>query len=166
MALYIAQNAALSTTTALGAGTSYASGAKVALQLQIPDNTSVSIVEIGWSQESATSTATLLELVTTDAASTVSTGHTTTTVKPLTQNNTTSRLTMGTTGTGYGNGAITTNTTLRTLHKLYAPQQYVYTWPLGMWPIANDGSTETYVQFRVNTTATVNAIAWIIWNEE
>lgn len=167
MTLYIAHNAALSTTTNVGAGTSYSSGSKLAIQLQMPDNININIVEIGWSQDIATSTSTLLELATTDTGSTCSTAHTTTTIKPLL--NTTGRssgLTFGaTTNTGYGNGAITSNTTLRTLHKLYVPQAYVYTYPLGQWPQCGNGTAENYVQLRVNTTATVNGFAWIIWDE-
>lgn len=167
MALYIAHNNALSTTTALGAGTSYATGAKVAIQLQVPDNVCISIVEIGWSQDVATATATLMELATTDTGSTLGTSHTTTTVKPLLNNqHSASRLTMATTGTSFGAASITSNTTLRTIHKLYVPQQYVYTYPLGQWPIVGNGTAENFVQLRVNTTATVNASAWIIWDEE
>lgn len=166
MTLYIAHNAALSTTTALGAGTSYATGAKVAIQLSIPSNACINVVEFGWSQDVATSTATLLELATTDTASTTSTTHSTTTIKPLLNNSfVASRLTMATTDTGFGNGTITSNTTLRTIHKLYAPQQYVYQWPLGNYPVVGSAATENFLQFRVNTTATVNAIAWIIWDE-
>lgn len=167
MALYIAHNAALSATSGVQAGASYATGAKCALQLQIPDSTSISIVEIGWSQDVATSTATLLELATTDTATTGLTAHSTTTVKALTNGGaSTSRLTMSTAGTGYGAVAITTNTTLRPLHKLYSPQQYVYQYPLGNYPLVGNGTAENFVQLRVNTSATVNALCWIIWNEE
>lgn len=166
MTLYIAHNAALSTTTAVGAGTSYATGSKCAIQLNVPDNTCINIVEIGWSQDVATSTATLLELATTDTATTSLTTHTTTTVKPLLNNSfSASGLTMGTGATGYGNVAIITNTTLRALHKLYVPQQYVYQYPLGNYPVVGNGTAESFVQLRVNTTATVNALAWIIWDE-
>lgn len=168
MALFIAYNAALSTTTAVGAGTSYATGAKVAIQLQIPDNGVIEIVEFGWSQDVATATATLAEIASTDAGSTVSTAHTTTTVKPLNALTTgvASRLTYGaTTNTGYGNGAITTNTSLRNCAHLYVPQTYVQQYPLGGWPQFGNLAAENFVQFRVNTTATVNALAWIVWNE-
>ncbi|WP_406527365.1 hypothetical protein [Streptomyces sp. I8-5] len=165
MTLYIAHNCALSTTTGIGAGTSYASGAKVALQLGVPDNASIRIVEIGWTQDIATSTATLLEVATTDTATTL-TAHSTTTVKPLLERDArSSSLTMSTTGTGYGSASITSNTTLRPIHKLYVPQQYVYQYPLGQWPIVGAGTGENFVQLRVNTTATVNALAWIIWDE-
>jgi hypothetical protein len=168
MALFIAYNAALSTTTNVGAGTSYATGAKLAIQLQIPDNGAIEIVEWGWSQDVATATATLLEIASTDTASTCSTAHTTTTVEAVQnyRDAIDSRLTFGaTTNTGYGNGSITSNTTLRNCAHLYVPQTYVQQYPLGGWPKFGSGTAENYVQMRVNTTATVNALAWIMWNE-
>jgi len=166
MTLYIAHNAALSTTTAVGAGTSYATGAKVALQLNPPDNISCHLVEFGWMQDVASATATLLEVATTDSASTVSTAHTTTTIKPyIDQVASASRQSMGTGATGFGNGAITTNTTLRTLFKGYVPQQVVYQWALGNYPVFGNLTAESFLQVRVNTTATVNAICWLIWDE-
>jgi hypothetical protein len=96
----------------------------------------------------------------------MTTGHTTTTIKPTLSNiNSASRLTMGTGDTGYGTGTITTNTTLRVLHKLYVPQVYVYTWPLGMWPAAGNAATENFVQFRIKVAATQNLYCWLIWDE-
>lgn len=167
MALYIAHNAALSTTTGVQAGRSIATGAQVTLQLQIPDNTTISLVEFGWSQDVPTSTASLVELATTDTASTLDTAHSTTTIKPYLNNlHTASGLTMATTGTSYGEASITSNTTLRTLHKLYVPQQYVYTWPLGQWPSVGNAAAENFLQVRCNTTATVNVICWLIWSED
>jgi len=167
MGLYRADNAALSTGVAVGAGTSYTTGAKVAIQLNVPDNMTIYITEIGWSQDVATATNTLMELATTDAATTSLTTHTTTTIKPLLNNqNAASRLTMGTGATGYGAATIITNTTLRTLHKLYVPQTYVYTYPLGTYPVVGNATAESFVQLRVNTTATVNGYCWIVWDEE
>lgn len=166
MGLYIAYNTALSTTTNVGAGTSYTTGAKVALQLNVPDNNAINIVEWGFAQDSATATATLGELATTDTATTAMTAHSTTTIKPLLNNQyAPSILTMGTGATAYGAVAITSNTTLRTLHKLYLPQQYVYQWPLGQWPVVGNGTAESFVQVRLNTTATVNVLTWLIWQE-
>jgi len=170
MALYIAYNSALSTTTGISAGTSYATGAKVALQLHIPDAGQIQLVEWGVSFDgSAAATPALLEVATTDTASTMSTAHTTTTVKNLTDpNGSASRLTYGTTSnTGYGNGTITSNTTLRMFDRQYvAPtNQYVKMWPLGNYPMAGNGTTENYLQFRINTSATVNAIVYAVWQE-
>lgn len=167
MTLYRADNAALDTTTDITAGASYASGAKVAIQLQIPDNQVIFLYEIGISSDAAPTTAPLISLATTDTGSTCTTAHTTTTVKPyLNQSAAASRLTYGaTTNTGYGTGAITSNTTLRTVHKIYAPQVYVYTWPLGMNPVGGFGTAESFLQFRIKTVSTQNLYCWLIWDE-
>lgn len=167
MALFIAFNHALSTTTAIGAGRSLTASAQLTLQLQVPDNQTIRLVEFGWTQDVATATASLVEVATTDTGSTLDTAHAnTTTIKPLTWNDArASSLTMATTGTAFGEAAITSNTTLRTIHKLYAPQQYVYTWPLGQWPIVGSAAAENFVQVRCQTTATVNVISWLIFDE-
>jgi hypothetical protein len=168
MPRFKAYNAALSTTTNVGAGTSYATGAKVAIQLQIPDNGFIKLVEWGWTQDVATATASLIEIASTDTASTVSTAHTTTTIEACQMgyvHGVNSRLTMGTTGTGYGNGSITSNTTLRNAFRGYVPQQIIYQYPLGSEFEFGSTTAENFVQFRVNTTATVNALCWLIWDE-
>lgn len=165
MTLYIAHNSAFeSASTTMTTGASYATGAKVAIQLNVPDNAVIRIVEFGWTQDVATATATLLELATTDTASTVTTAST---AKQLIDRDArATSLTQSTTTSGYGNGAITSSsTTLRYIAKLYVPQQYVYTYPLGQWPVVGSGTAENFVQLRVNTTATVNGACWIIWDE-
>jgi hypothetical protein len=169
MAKFIAYNAALSTLLPVGPGTSYATGAKVAIQLEIPTNGQIEICEFGWSQDVATATATLIEVASTDTGSTVSTAHTTTTVKSIDKSTegVLSRLTYGaTTNTGYGNGAITSNTTLRNAAHLYVPQTFVYQYALGDEYQFGNLAAENFVQFRVNTTATVNALCWVIFNEQ
>lgn len=166
MTLYRADNHALDTTTTLNAGTSYATGIKVAMQLQIPDNNQIKLVEMGWSQDVATATLTLLKVQTSDTASTLTTAHSTTTIKPLIINDArASSLTMATTGTAYGNGAVTSRTVLRNIATLYVPQVYVFRWPLGEYPVAGSGTAENFLQVLVNTTATVNAFFWLVWDE-
>lgn len=165
---FIAFNTAFSSGTGLQAGTSYATGVKVAIQLQIPDNGRIALKEWGWTQDVATATATLFEIVSCDAASTMSTAHTTTTVTHLDRAaaSTTSRLTFGaTTNTGYGNGGLTSATPLATVAKGYLPQQIIQQYPLGDEPILGSAAAENFVQFRVNTTATVNALCWLSWYE-
>lgn len=167
MGLYRADNVALSTTTGIQAGASYTTGAKVAIQLNVPDSMCIYIVEVGYSSDTNPTTSPLLELATTDTATTALTTHTTTTIKPLLNNQANaSRLTMGTGATGFGAVAITSNTTLRTLHKLYVPQQYVYTYPLGDYPVVGNGTAESFVQLRINTAATQNIYCWVIFDEE
>lgn len=167
MALYIAYNVALSTTTTIQAGRSLTSSAQLTMQLQLPDSTQITLVEFGWTQDIATATASLVELATTDTASTLDTAHSTTTIKPYTkQLASASGLTMATTGTSFGEAAITSNTTVRTLLKGYLPQQYVYSWPLGREPAVGNAATENFLQVRCFTTATVNVISWLIWDED
>lgn len=164
MTLYTAFNSAFeSSVTTMTAGGSYATGAKVAIQLNVPDNAVIRIVEFGWTQDVATSTATLLELATTDTASTVTTAATS---KPLIDRDArATSLTQSTTTSGYGTGTITSQITLRYIAKLYVPQQYVMQYPLGQWPIVGSAAAENFVQLRVNTTATVNGSCWITWDE-
>lgn len=169
MTTYIAYNSALSTTTGIAAGTSYATGAKVALQLGIPSGGQIQLIEWGISMDaSAAATPALVEVASTATASTMGTGHTTTTVKPVNDPNASaSRLTMGTTSTGYGNPAITSNTTLRMADRQYVPPTapFVKLWPLGCYPMFGATGAAEFLQVRINTSATVNAICYLVWNE-
>jgi len=166
MTLYMAHNAILDATTTQQAGQSYAAGLKIAIQLQIPDNQEIRIAEWGWSQDA--SAPTQVELATTDAGSTTTSFLTNTIVKHLNDNHArASSLTYTGSGatTGFGNGAITTNTTLRRLAGLYVPQLFVQQYPLGQFPVVGNAAAENFLQMRVTTTATVNALAWIVWEE-
>lgn len=164
MTLYIAYNSLVADlTTTFGGGTSYTTGIKIAMQLSVPDNQVIRIAEWGWSQDVATATSTLLALQTTDTGSTVSTAGV---VKPLLDNDArTTSMTLNTTNTGYGNGALTSRTGLRLIEKLYVPQVFVKQYPLGQWPEVGNGTAENFLHMIVNTTATVNASAYIIWDE-
>ena len=169
MTSYIAYNSALSTTTGIAAGTSYATGAKVALQIGIPSGGQIELIEWGIAQDgSAAATPSLVEIASTATASTVSTAHTTTTVKPVNDPNApASGMTMGTTSTGFGNGAITSNTTLRMADRLYVPttSPWVKLWPLGCYPKFGATGAAEFLQLRINTTVTINAVVWMVWNE-
>lgn len=168
MAQFIAYNSALSTTTGIAAGTSYATGAKVAIQLQIPDSSQIELVSWGISLDVAQATAALVEIASTDTGSTATTAHTATTVESMGQYATgmNSRLTYGaTTNTGFGSGAITSNTTLRMADRAYVQQAYTMLWPLGERIWFGSAAAENFVQLRINTAATVNAICWLCWNE-
>jgi|SRR3990172_5232321 len=171
MASYIAFNSALSTTTDVAAGTSYTTTAKCALQLNVPDTGQIRLIEWGVSFDgSAAATPVLLEVATTDTAQTGLTAHSTTTIKSIDYDVTTgppSRLTMGTSATGYGAPTITSNTTLRPIDRQYvAPtNQYIKMWPLGREPIIGAGTVESFLQFRIKVQATVNAIIYAVWEE-
>jgi len=173
MTLYRASNVALDTTTTFNAGTSITAAADICMQLQMPDNTAIRIVEVGWSQDVATATLTQFKLQTSDTASTLSTALSTTTVKPYLDSHTVvgsgSGLTYATTGAAVhqtgANVTPTSRTVLREVMDLYIPQVYVQQYPLGQWPIAGSAAAENYLQMVVKPTATVNAIFWIVWDE-
>jgi len=162
---YIAWNIPHSTTTGIQAGASYATGAKCAIQIATPATLEATIIEWGISFDGSSAvTPALVELVVAGAASTMSTAHTTTTIENLGASVLDSKLSMGTTTTGYGTGAITTNTTLQTWDKQYISptNQYIKQWPLGREPVLN---ASRFLQLRINTTQTVNAVAYIVWEE-
>lgn len=166
MAQFIAYNSALSTTTNVDGGTTYAAGAKCALQLGIPSGGQIELVEWGVSLVTVQATAAALEVCSTAAASTMSTAHTTTTVANiLDPNGVTSRLTMSTTATGFGNGAITSNTSLRPVDRQNVFSSYAKIWPLGSYPKFGATGAAQYLQFRINTAASVNAWIYAVFNE-
>jgi hypothetical protein len=158
---YTAYNCALATTTGTIAGTSYATGAKCAIQLSTSTTCVIRIVEYGVSfNGSAAATPAVVELSLAGAASTMSTTHSTSTILPNMLGGQSSRLTMGTGNTGFGNGAITTNTTSQTFDAQFvAPtNQYIKTWTLDTYP---EVTVSKFLQLRINTSATVTAFAWI-----
>jgi hypothetical protein len=176
MTVFMCYNAALSATTAIAAGTSYSAGAKVAIQLNIPANGYIELIEWGLDFDedgtaNAASNAALFEIAYTATGSTVSTAHTTTTVVPLDWASTlgagVSRLSYGaTTNTGFGNGALTSNTTLGMADRGYLQQTGMYRMvaPEGRYPAFGHTSAR-FVQFRLNTTLTVNASCYLKWKE-
>ncbi|QCX81244.1 hypothetical protein C9F11_38305 [Streptomyces sp. YIM 121038] len=164
-AQYIAFNSAFGATTNTMAGTSYATGAKVAIQLATPSTLQIKIIEWGISfNGSAAATPAVCELVQNGTASTCSSAHSTTTIQPIGDNAKGSGLTMGTTSSGYGNGAITSATPDKYFEAQYISPtaQFVHQYPLGREPVV---AASKYCQLRVNTSATVNAIAYVVFEE-
>lgn len=163
---FIAYNNAFGATTATMGGTAYATGAKVAIQLQTPATTQIKIVEWGVSFNGSTAgTPAVCELVQNGTGSTVSTAHTTATVLAIGDNVKTSALTYGaTTNTGYGNGAITSATPDKYFDAQFlAPTGlYIKQWPLGREPVC---AVSKFCQLRISTSATVTALAYIVFEE-
>lgn len=165
MAMYVAYNAAFGATTATMIGTSYATGSKVAIQLATPSSLQIRIIEWGVSfNGSAAATPAVCELVQNGTASTCSTAHSTTTIQPIGDNAKASGLTMGTTSSGYGNGAVTSATPDKTLDAQFVgpTTQYIKMWPLGREPVI---AASKFAQLRVNTSATLTALAYIVFEE-
>lgn len=163
--LYIAYNAAFDATTGVTAGTSYATGAKCAIQLSTPSTTQIRIVEYGVSfNGSAAATPATVTLAQAGTASTMSSPHSTSTIVPIGDNAKASSLTMGTGASGFGNGGIASNTTSKMFDAQFvAPtNQFIKQWPLGREPILVGSSL---LQLRFNTSATVSALAYIVFEE-
>lgn len=161
MTLYIAYNCAIDATTGMMSGTSYSSGAKVAIQLASSSSLNIRAVEWGVSfNGSAAGTPAVCTLAQASAASTCSSAHSTSTIMPVGDNPKACQLSMGTTSCGYGNGAITTNTTERQFAGCFVgpTSQYEKQFPLGRDYVLEPSK---YLQLRINTAATLTAIAYI-----
>lgn len=174
MTQYVAYNGPHSATTALVVPVSYAAGAKCALQIGIPSGQFIYLVGFGVSFDedptaAAAANGAAIEIASTATASTMSTAHTTTTVKQWNAvvDGRASSMTMGTGSTGYGNGAITSNTTLRYADRRFIPatSSFDMIWPSDMRPQFGAAAAAEYVQLRVNTTITLNMHAYIIFEE-
>lgn len=159
-------NAGVSTGTAINGGEAINTATGCTLQLGVPANGQIQLVEWWCSLNSIQTAGALFEVATTASASTMSTAHTTTTVFPVMDDTglLASRLTMGTASTGYGTGLITTNTTLKTLDSQYVYSSYGKIWPLADYPPIG-GSSAVYLQFRVQTFATVTLKVGARWIE-
>ncbi len=165
MTLYIAYNCAIDATAGVLAGTSYATGAKVAIQLAPPAGRNIRVVEWGVSfNGSAAGTPAVCTLAQASAASTTTTAHSTSTIMPVGDNNKASQLSMGTTTSGFGNGAITTNTTERQFAAAFVgpTSQYEKQFPLGRDYVVEPSK---FLQLRINTAATYTAVAYIVFEE-
>lgn len=165
MAQYIAYNCAIDATTGVMAGTSYSAGAKVAIQLAPPSGTSIRIIEWGVSfNGNAAGTPGVCTLAQASAASTTTTAHSTSTIMPVGDNAKASSLTMSTTGSGFGSGAITSATTERQFAAAFVgpTSQYEKQFPLGRDYVVLPSK---FLQLRINTAAALTAIAYIVFEE-
>lgn len=165
MTLYTAFNCAIDATTGVMAGTSYAAGAKVAIQLAPISTMNLRIVEWGVSfSGTAAAAPAICTLAQASAASTCSTTHSTSTIMAVGDNAKASSLSMGTTTSGYGSGAITTCTTERqyAAAQVGPMSQYEKQFPLGRDYLVLPSK---FLQLRINTAATLTAIAYIVFEE-
>jgi hypothetical protein len=161
MTLYIAYNCAIDATTGVMAGQSYSSGAKCAIQLAPPSGMDLRIVEWGVSSSATAPAAkTVYTLAQASAASTMTTAHSTTTIMPVSENTKTCPLTMGTGSSGFGTGAITTNTTERQFAGFLGDptEHYEKQLPLGEQFIVQAGK---FAQLRIATQTAYTIIGYI-----
>jgi len=171
MTMYVAYNNAFGAAQVSMLGLSYATGTKVALQLATPSTIQIRVVEWGVSfNGSAAGTPAVCELVQNGTATTFpNTGndiaHSTTTIQPVGDSTTASRLTMGPSASGRGNATAPVSATP---DKYFDAQfvgptsQYVKQWPLGREPVM---PVSKYLQLRINTAATLTAIAYVVFEE-
>ena len=163
--LFTAFNCAIDATTGVMGGTSYTSGAKCAIQLAPASGSYIRIVEWGVSFSGIAAAApSIVTLAQASAASTMSTAHSTSTIMAISDLAKASTLQMGTTTSGYGSSAITTNTTERQYAgaQVGPMTQYEKQFPLGRDYVCSSGK---FLQLRINTAATYTAIAYIVFEE-
>lgn len=166
MTLFIAYNMTVDATTGVMAGVSYTTGAKPAIQLAPPSGMDLRLVEWGVSfNGNALGTPAVCTLAQGSAASTV-TAHSDTTIKAVGDREVASGLTFGTTATGYYNGTngITTNTTEKQFAAAFVSplSQYEKQFPLGRDYVVTGGK---FCQLRINTAATLTALAYIVFEK-
>jgi hypothetical protein len=161
---YITYNGAMPTTAAIVPVTT-GTVVKTLLQIATPTDEELRIVEWGISFDgSAAATPIRCELIDTNVAATV-TAHVTAGLMPHNDTGTRpSRMTLGTTATGYTATAEGTITASRLLdYQLVPPTApYVKQFGLGREP---ELAVSRFLRVRVTATAAVNAICYVIWEE-
>ena len=175
MTVYVAHNGPLATLQALAVPTNYVGAtARCALQLGIPAGQFIYLLGWGISFDedptaAAAANAVAVEIASTATPSTMSFAHSTTTVKPWNAvvDGRPSSLTMGVGATGYGNGLITSCTTLRYADRRFVPgtSSFDMIWPSDMMPQFGAAGAAEYVQLRLNAPITLNAHAYLLWHE-
>jgi hypothetical protein len=161
---FIAYNGAAPTTAALTPVTT-GTAIKTLLQIAVPALCELRVVEWGISFDgSAAGTPIKVELVDTNVAATV-TAHVAAGVMSHNDTGTiASRMTLGTTATGYTATAEGTITAARLLdYQQIAPSGlYVKQYPLGLEP---EVAASRFLRIRVTAGAAVNATCYAIWVE-
>lgn len=168
MTLYIAYNGVPSTSATVPfAAVTTGTATKTLLQLQTPSTQGLRVVEWGISFDgTAVATPIKVELLSTAGTGSTVTAHVAGTgVLPFhNPGAAASQLTMGVAGTGYTSTSETAPSTVTPLDtQLVSPtNQYVKQWPLGREPVVG---VSRLLRLRVTAGAAVNAICYIIWDE-
>lgn len=159
---YIAWSSA-APTTASQATTATGTAIKTMLQVATPSTAEVKVIEWGVSFDgSAAATPGIIELLQTDVAATGGTGYTPTTYSN--PNGPASLCVGGAALTGFGFSGEGTITATRVMAGgLIAPtNQFVQQFPLGREPMV---PVSKFLRIRVKFGTTVNALAYIVWEE-
>ena len=161
---YIAHNGASPTTAALAPVTT-GTAIKTLLQIATPATTELRISEWGISFDGFAAAAPIkVELIDTDVAATV-TAHVAAGVRPLNDTGTVaSKMTLGTSATGYTASAEGSITSTRLLDYQQIPPTglFVKQWPLGLEP---EVAVSRFLRVRVTAAAAVNAVCYVVWTE-
>ena len=147
------------------AGTATGATTKVLMQIRVGTATAIKIIEWGVSFDaSAAATPIKCELLEVDAGASVTSAAALDIVKLNGPNDAASVVTLGGTATGYWATLNGTPTTSRIFDAQFvAPtNQYVKQYPLGREPV---GAVSKFIQIRVTAGTTVNAYAYIIFEE-
>lgn len=161
---FIAYNGPMPTTIAFSPVTT-GTAIKTLLQIATPATCELRISEWGISFDgSAAATPIKCELIDTNIAATV-TAHVTAGVMPLNDTGTVaSKMTLGTSATGYTasvEGSITA-TRLLDCQQVAPTGLYVKQWPLGLEP---EVAVSRFLRVRVTAGAAVNAVCYVVWSE-
>ncbi|RPE34911.1 hypothetical protein EDD38_3253 [Kitasatospora cineracea] len=165
---YKAFNAPMPTTAAL-AKVSTGTAVKTMLQLATPSTRQIQLISWGFSLDVAPGAASVVELLQTDAAATV-TAHVASGVQPLDPNAPASLLTLGTSATGYTATAEGSTTAARVFDVKQIPLAagatdltYFYQWMPDERPII---AVSKFLRVRATmATSASNMTCWIVWDE-
>jgi hypothetical protein len=161
---FIAFNGAMPTTAALAPVTT-GTAIKTLLQIATPSTCEMRVLEWGISFDgSAAATPIKCELVDTNVAATV-TAHVAAGVMSHNDTGTVaSKMTLGTSATGYtatAEGSITA-TRLLDYQQIAPTGQFVKQYPLGYEP---EVAASRFLRVRVTAGAAVNAVCYVLWTE-
>ena len=165
---YRVWNAPAPTTAAIAKVTTGTS-IKTMLQLATPSTRQIQLISWGYTCDGAPSSASVVELLQTDVAATV-TAHVASGVQSLDPNAPASLLTLGTTATGYTSSGEGTTTASRTFDSVEIPPSssgapglcYSYQWMPDERPIV---AVSKFLRVRATFGSTVNMICWVTWDE-
>lgn len=159
-------------TTAAQASVTTGTAIKNMLQLSTPSTRQIQLISWGFSIDDTPGADGVVELLSSDVASTSGTAHVASGVQPLTPGQPASLLTLGTGNTGYSFGTLGTPTAVRmfaamSLNVAAASNDtfmyYENVWVPDARPIV---AVSSFVQVRATTpTTAVDMRCWIVWDE-
>lgn len=156
-------------TTAAQAKVTTGTAIKTMLQLATPSTRQIQLISWGYSLDVAPGAASVVELLQTDVAATV-TAHGATGVQSLDPNAPASLLTLGTSATGYTATAEGTPTATRVFDVVEIPLTagatdltYSYQWMPDERPII---AVSKFLRVRATfATSASNMVCWVVWDE-